>query len=204
MATADTQAGGRVGRPVPEPGGRPTRIWCSPPPTPPPSTAWTWCSWPCPTAPRRTWCRSCASGSARSSTWPPTSGCATPALYPQWYGEEHRCPELLARGGLGIPELFPDELPGATLVAAAGCYLTAAALALAPLVRAGVIEPTGDRGRRGQRGVGGRAVAQAAHPLQHGGRGLHRLRAAHPPPHARDRAGGRPGPRSSSRPTWRR
>ncbi len=43
----------------------------------------------------------------------------------------------------GIPELFPDDLPGATLVAAAGCYPTAAALALAPLVRAGLIEVDG-------------------------------------------------------------
>ncbi len=64
-------------------------------------------------------------------------------LYPRWYGEEHRHPELLEEAVFGIPELFPDALPGATLVAAAGCYVTAAALALAPLVRAGVIEPTG-------------------------------------------------------------
>ena len=44
-------------------------------------------------------------------------------LYPTWYGEEHHCPELLAEAAFGIPELFRDELPGATLVAAAGCYV---------------------------------------------------------------------------------
>ena len=65
------------------------------------------------------------------------------ALYPEWYGEEHRHPELLADAVFGLPELFRDDLPGANLVAAAGCYVTAAALTLAPLVRAGVIEPDG-------------------------------------------------------------
>ncbi|MGH9121270.1 MAG: N-acetyl-gamma-glutamyl-phosphate reductase, partial [Acidimicrobiales bacterium] len=64
-------------------------------------------------------------------------------LYPTWYGDEHRCPELLDEAVFGLPELFGDELPGATLVASAGCYVTAAALALTPLVRGGLVEPTG-------------------------------------------------------------
>ncbi|MGQ0521386.1 MAG: N-acetyl-gamma-glutamyl-phosphate reductase [Actinomycetota bacterium] len=66
-----------------------------------------------------------------------------PALYPLWYGEPHTAPELLAGAVLGIPELFRDEVRAADLVAAAGCYVTAAALALAPLVRAGAIETDG-------------------------------------------------------------
>jgi N-acetyl-gamma-glutamyl-phosphate reductase len=66
-----------------------------------------------------------------------------PALYPQWYGEAHSCPDLLAESAFGIPELFREGIVGANLVAAAGCYVTAAALALAPLVRAGMVEPTG-------------------------------------------------------------
>jgi len=65
------------------------------------------------------------------------------ALYPRWYGEEHRAPELLADAVYGLPELSRDGLAGATLVAAAGCYPTAAGLALAPLVRAGLVQPTG-------------------------------------------------------------
>lgn len=65
------------------------------------------------------------------------------SLYPEWYGEDHHHPELLSDAVFGLPELFRDELPGATLVAAAGCYVTAAALALAPLVRAGAIEAEG-------------------------------------------------------------
>lgn len=63
-----------------------------------------------------------------------------PAAYPAWYGHEHRAPELLRRFVYGLPELFGAALPGASLVAAPGCYPTAAALALAPLVQAGVVD----------------------------------------------------------------
>ena len=65
------------------------------------------------------------------------------SLYPQWYGEEHAAPDLLDGAAYGLPELFRDELPGATLVAAAGCYPTAAGLALAPLLRRGLVEAHG-------------------------------------------------------------
>ncbi len=65
------------------------------------------------------------------------------ALYPQWYGDAHPAPELLARFAPGIPELFRDEIVEKKLVAAAGCYPTAASLALAPLVRAGLVDRAG-------------------------------------------------------------
>ncbi len=65
------------------------------------------------------------------------------SLYPTWYGEEHHAPELLAESAYGLPELFRDELGSASLVAAPGCYVTASALGLAPLVRSGAIERTG-------------------------------------------------------------
>lgn len=66
-----------------------------------------------------------------------------PSLYPLWYGEEHACPALLDEAVYGIPELFRPTLAGASLIASAGCYVTAAALALAPLVRAGAIDTDG-------------------------------------------------------------
>jgi N-acetyl-gamma-glutamyl-phosphate reductase len=66
-----------------------------------------------------------------------------PTAYPAWYGEAHADPARLAAFAYGLPELFRDDLAGAPLVAAPGCYVTAAALAIAPLVRAGAIEPTG-------------------------------------------------------------
>lgn len=65
------------------------------------------------------------------------------ANYPQWYGFEHTCPELLAHAVYGLPELYRKQLVGTTLIATPGCYVTAASLALAPLVKSGVINPHG-------------------------------------------------------------
>ncbi len=66
-----------------------------------------------------------------------------PAAYPRWYGEEHTAPELLADAVYGLPERHRSELAGATLIAAPGCYPTAATLALAPFTDAGVVERAG-------------------------------------------------------------
>jgi N-acetyl-gamma-glutamyl-phosphate reductase len=66
-----------------------------------------------------------------------------PSLYPIWYGAEHTVPELLSEFRVGVPELFREELRDADLVAVPGCYVTAAALALTPLVRSGAVEATG-------------------------------------------------------------
>lgn len=64
-----------------------------------------------------------------------------PGLYPQWYGEAHAAPQLLASFVYGLPELYRSEVAAASAIAAPGCYPTAAALALAPFTRAGVIDP---------------------------------------------------------------
>lgn len=65
------------------------------------------------------------------------------SLYPRWYGFTHDQPALLASAVYGLPEFHRHELPGARLVATPGCHVTAATLALAPLVRAGLVERTG-------------------------------------------------------------
>jgi N-acetyl-gamma-glutamyl-phosphate reductase len=65
------------------------------------------------------------------------------SLYPTWYGFEHDQLELLAGAVYGLPERTRKDLPGARLVATPGCYVTAATLALAPLLDAGLIERTG-------------------------------------------------------------
>jgi N-acetyl-gamma-glutamyl-phosphate reductase len=65
------------------------------------------------------------------------------ASYPQWYGFEHDQPELLAQAVYGLPERHRAALAGASLIATPGCYVTAATLALAPLVDAGVIDTMG-------------------------------------------------------------
>ena len=61
--------------------------------------------------------------------------------YAHWYGHEHQAPELLDDFVYGIPELNRDAIRGAKAVAAAGCYATAAILALKPLADAGLIDP---------------------------------------------------------------
>lgn len=66
-----------------------------------------------------------------------------PSAYEQWYGAAHTAPDLLERFAYGLPELHRKDIVGATAVAAPGCYPTAAALALAPLVAAGVVEAEG-------------------------------------------------------------
>jgi N-acetyl-gamma-glutamyl-phosphate reductase len=82
-----------------------------------------------------------------------------PALYPRWYGHEHAAPDLLAEFAFGLPELFREDLVGAELVAAPGCYVTAAALALGPLVRSLAVERTG-------------VIVDAASGVSGAGRGL--------------------------------
>lgn len=68
---------------------------------------------------------------------------ADPALYPTWYGFAHPRPDLLAEARYGLPELAREGLAGARLVTNPGCYATAIALALAPLVRSGLVSPDG-------------------------------------------------------------
>jgi len=63
------------------------------------------------------------------------------AEYPLWYGFVHPAPELLEQAVYGLPELYQSQITSARLVANPGCYPTGAILALAPAVKAGLIEP---------------------------------------------------------------
>ncbi len=63
------------------------------------------------------------------------------ALYPQWYGFTHPRSDLLAEAVYGLPELYRDAIKQARVVANPGCYPTSAILALAPALKAGIIEP---------------------------------------------------------------
>ena len=53
-------------------------------------------------------------------------------LYERWY-QPHEAPHLLEEAVYGLTETHRDEIAGADLVAAPGCYPTAALLALAPV-----------------------------------------------------------------------
>src|SRR5512136_1432710 len=63
---------------------------------------------------------------------------ADAAAYPAWYGFAHQHPALLAEARYGLPELARGPLARARLVTNPGCYATAIALAVAPLVKAGL------------------------------------------------------------------
>ena len=65
------------------------------------------------------------------------------SLYPTWYGFNHTQSELLSQAVYGLPELYRSELVGASLIATPGCYVTAASLALTPLVRSGIVQSQG-------------------------------------------------------------
>ena len=67
----------------------------------------------------------------------------SPTQYPTYYGFEHDQLGLLADAVYGLPELHRSDLKGASLVATPGCHVTAAVLALRPLVEAGLVETKG-------------------------------------------------------------
>ena len=62
-------------------------------------------------------------------------------VYAQWYGQKHADPQRLGKVVYGLPELFREQIPPAQLVANPGCYPTSAILALAPLLKAGLVDP---------------------------------------------------------------
>jgi len=64
------------------------------------------------------------------------------AVYEKWYCP-HADPKGLAEAVYGLPEYFADQVAKAGLVANPGCYPTSATLPLAPLLKAGLIEPAG-------------------------------------------------------------
>jgi N-acetyl-gamma-glutamyl-phosphate reductase len=61
--------------------------------------------------------------------------------YSKWYGFTHPSPDLLREAVFGLPELHQSEIALASLVANPGCYSTGAILALAPVVKEGLIYP---------------------------------------------------------------
>lgn len=62
------------------------------------------------------------------------------ALYERVYETPHTDPRNLAQAVYGLPELFRDKLPGSKLIANPGCYPTAAALAIAPLISHSLVQ----------------------------------------------------------------
>jgi N-acetyl-gamma-glutamyl-phosphate reductase len=63
-----------------------------------------------------------------------------PQVYEDWYGHAHTDPEGLKEAVYGLPELFRDRIPSASLIANPGCYTSTSILALAPLVAEDLID----------------------------------------------------------------
>lgn len=63
-----------------------------------------------------------------------------PAVWEQWYGQVHACPELLEQAVYGMPEIYREQIRAASLVANPGCYPTAVTLGLLPLIEQGVVD----------------------------------------------------------------
>lgn len=57
-----------------------------------------------------------------------------PEFYPQYYGFEHRYPELLKQAVYGLAEWNATAIAQTDLVAVAGCYPTVSQLSLKPLI----------------------------------------------------------------------
>jgi len=66
-----------------------------------------------------------------------------PQVYAEWYGHEHTDPARLATTVYGLPELNGSKIHGEQLIANPGCYTSTSILALAPLIKEGLIETSG-------------------------------------------------------------
>jgi N-acetyl-gamma-glutamyl-phosphate reductase len=64
------------------------------------------------------------------------------ALWADWYGHEHACPELIEEAVYGLAEFNREQIRNARLVAAPGCYPTSVQLGFLPLLEQGLIDPT--------------------------------------------------------------
>jgi N-acetyl-gamma-glutamyl-phosphate reductase len=64
------------------------------------------------------------------------------AVWREWYGMDHACPQLLKEAVYGLPEVNRSLIAKARLVANPGCYPTAVQLGFLPLLEAGYVDHT--------------------------------------------------------------
>ncbi|MCC0179783.1 N-acetyl-gamma-glutamyl-phosphate reductase [Waterburya agarophytonicola K14] len=62
--------------------------------------------------------------------------------YTDWYKKERTDNEIAAQAVYGLPELNRKQIKEAQLIGCPGCYPTASLLALAPLLKQGLIDPS--------------------------------------------------------------
>ncbi len=64
-------------------------------------------------------------------------------IYRDFYAHEHPAPELLKKSVYGLPEVYREDIKQAQLIASPGCYPTSILLPTIPLLKAGLIKPSG-------------------------------------------------------------
>ena len=63
-------------------------------------------------------------------------------VWEKWYGMKHKSPNLIDQAVYGLPEINRDIVKKSKLIANPGCYPTAIQLALIPLLKKKLINPT--------------------------------------------------------------
>ena len=64
-------------------------------------------------------------------------------VYREFYKQEHPAPGLLKLSVYGLPEVYREKIRESRFVASPGCYPTSILLPTIPLLRSGLIQPTG-------------------------------------------------------------
>jgi len=64
-------------------------------------------------------------------------------VYKEFYAHDHPAPELLKKSVYGLPEIYRDQIKKSLLIASPGCYPTSILLPVIPLLKAGLVKPTG-------------------------------------------------------------
>ena len=62
------------------------------------------------------------------------------AVWKQWYGMDHACPDVLAEAVYGLPEINRAAIKTARVVANPGCYPTATTLGFMPLIENALVD----------------------------------------------------------------
>lgn len=91
--------------------------------------------------------------------------------YVEWYGGEHRQPELLSEFVYGLPEINRQRLRKATAATGTGCSAATCILALHPLTEAGVVDdsvPVFAEVKFASSAAGATASAASHHPERSG------------------------------------
>jgi N-acetyl-gamma-glutamyl-phosphate reductase len=64
-------------------------------------------------------------------------------VYKEFYAHDHPAPELLGQSVYGLPELHRADIKKSFLIASPGCYPTSVLVPTVPLIKAGLVKPTG-------------------------------------------------------------